>query len=326
MSVTWKYFFKFLQLFEIVTNLLICLHRREPLVEGELVDLGESLRKNLEGGRLDDDVASLEQVEDQLDVEEAATCLGREVGGESGYQLSVSDGLAVPDVGDNPGRGSHPASHVVSQVLGEALVGVGVVEAHPVERQLPGQLLLVRADCAEELEPGWEVVEVLCQEAGQGVAIVRPQLVGFAEPVDHDHADLGRVDLALASQVGERLEDALDQGGGGVGVAGGEGEQRLHLGLALDQLEVGRELRSLRHLGSNGVDELWDEAGGGVVRLAEVVGHQVGGKLGEVVASLVVPLVRHSTTLAKAAGFDQGQDHRGLASAWIWSIGHCTLF
>ena len=294
-------------------NLLICLHRRESLVEGKLVDLGECLWKNLEGGRLDHNVASLQQVEDQLDVEEASSGLGGKMGGQTSHQLSVRDRLAVPDACHDARGCSHSAGHVVRQVLGQTLVGVRVVEAHSVEGQLPGQLLLVGANCAEKLEPSRKVVEVLGQEACECVPIVWSELVRFAEPVDHDHADLRCVDLTLASEVGEWLQNSLDKGGGGICVAGGKGEERLDGRLGLDQLEVGSKLGSLGHLGSNGVDKLWHEAGGRVVRLAEVVGHQVGGEPGQVAARLTLGL--DPATLAKAACLNQRQDDRSLASA-----------
>ena len=131
--------------------------------------------------------------------------------GQSGDQLSICDGLAVPDVCHDARGCGHSACHVVRQVLGQTLVGVRVVQADSVEGQLPGQLLLAGPDRAEKLEPSREVVEVVGQESSQGVPVVGSQLVRFAQPVDHDHADLGGVDLTLASEVGERLENSLDE-------------------------------------------------------------------------------------------------------------------
>ena len=43
---------------------------------------------------------------------------------------------------------------------------------------------------------------------------------------------------------------------------------------------VGGELGGLAQLASQGLDKLRDQAGGGVVRLTEVVGHQAGGEEG----------------------------------------------
>ena len=160
------------------------------------------------------------------------------------------------------------------------------------------------------------MLEVLGQEAGQGVPVVWPQLVGFAKPINHNNADLGSVDLTLASEVREWLENAFDKGGGGVGVAGGEEEQRLDGRLSLDQLEVGGKLGSLGHLGGNGVDKLWDKTCGRVVRLAEVVGDEVGCKPGEVAGAL--PLVLDPPALAKATCLDQRENDSSLASAWAY--------
>ena len=149
------------------------------------------------------------------------------------------------------------------------------------------------------------------QEAGQGVPEVRSQLVGLAKGVHHQHAQLGGVDPALVAQEPEWLKDATEQGGGGVGVAGGQGQQGLHLGLSLDELEIGREGGGLGHLGRHAVHKLRHQAGGRVVCLAEVVGHHVAGQAPQVRAG---PLVAWPPSLAEAAGLHQGEDDGRLAS------------
>ena len=236
----------------------------------------------------------------------ASIHLGDEVLCEPVHHLPVP-----PYVGGNAGGGGHPALDVVGDVLADPLVAVGVVQGDPVEGQLPGQLLLVGPQGADQLEPGREAGQVPHQEAGQGVPEVRPQLVGLAQGVHHQHAQLGGVDPALVAQEPERLKDAMEQGGGGVGVAGGQRQQGLHLGLGLDQLEVGGEGGGLGHLGRHAVHELRHQAGGRVVGLAEVVGHHMAGQAPQV---RVGPLVAWPPSLAEAAGLHQGQDDGRLAS------------
>ena len=76
----------------------------------------------------------------------------------------------------------------------------------------------------------------------------------------------------------KRLEYPPDQRCRRIGHAPRQAEQRLQPGVRPHQLVERRQLGRLGHLRRHGVDELRDEAGGRVVRLAEVVGHDLGGE------------------------------------------------
>ena len=56
-----------------------------------------------------------------------------------------------PYVGRDAGGGGHPGLDVVGDVLADPLVAVSVVQGDPVEGQLPGQLLLVGPQGADQL-------------------------------------------------------------------------------------------------------------------------------------------------------------------------------
>jgi len=117
---------------------------------------------------------------------------------------------------------------------------------------------------------------MFCNKACQGVSIVRPVLLSLTETIYHDDAHAGGY-FAGAGEGVQWLKNTTDQGIAGAGITAGQGQLGLDGLVRLQQVEVWRQLWSLGHLGRDGMDKLWQEAGRGVVSLTEVVSYQVSG-------------------------------------------------
>ena len=110
----------------------------EHQAEGQVVHLGQTLREALEAARLEVESAALDEVQHQLDVEEAAPGLDGEEPGELLHGAGL--GLLVAAPGARAPRqaegGVHPGPDVVSHVLVQPLVHLRVVQTETVGRNL----------------------------------------------------------------------------------------------------------------------------------------------------------------------------------------------
>ena len=149
----------------------------------------------------------------------------------------------------------------------------------------------------DEPEPGREEVEISQEEGGHGVSVVRLVLFRLTQTVQEDEREAG------VRERGERPEDGLAEDGGWLGGTLAGGEEREEGGVRLEVGLVGRQPGRLAQLGRQGVEELRQEAGGGVVRLTEVVGHHS------------LPRLALTTLRPEAAGLDEGEDECSLAGA-----------
>ena len=77
---------------------------------------------------------------------------------------------------------------------------------------------LVTANCDQEFEPDGKGFEVSGKERGKGVPIVWPMEVCLAQCVNENDTSV-LCNLSTLLEDGERLQDALEKGRVGVGVA-----------------------------------------------------------------------------------------------------------
>ena len=121
------------------------------------------------------------------------------------------------------------------------------------------------------------------QECSQSVSVVRSVLFSLAQSVYQDDANLGG-DLPLLVEDPEGLQDPGREGLAGVDVTVVDVEVSQQVGAGLEEVVVGAQLGRLAELPRQGLHELRHQAGRGVVRLTEVVGHRVGGEEGAALA------------------------------------------
>ena len=135
----------------------------------------------------------------------------------------------------------------------------------------------VGSDGANDSQPVGEQVQVRLEEGREGVAVVRPVVLGLAEAVDENEAALVRK-FTLTSKQLQRLEDSLDEGLGGVGQAARVGQNLLQLGAGRHQAVEVTHVRVLGELRRDGVDKLRNGAAAFVVQVAEVVADHLPGE------------------------------------------------
>ena len=153
------------------------------------------------------------------------------------------------------------------------------------------------------------------QEGGQSLPIVRPVLLRLTQPVYEDDGDLGG-DLPLLVEDPQWLQNPGQESLARVGAAVVDVEAGEEVWLGLEEVVVAPQLGRLAQLPGQRLEELRHQAGGGVVRLAEVVGDEVGCKPGEVAGGQT--LVLDPPALAKATCLDQRENDSSLASAWAY--------
>ena len=135
----------------------------------------------------------------------------------------------------------------------------------------------VGPDCADYLEPGREVAVMFGQEASQSLPVVRPVLLRLTQPVYEDDGDLGG-DLPLLVEDPQWLQNPGQESLARVGAAVVDVEAGEEVWLGLEEVVVAPQLGRLAQLPGQRLEELRHQAGGGVVRLAEVVSYSPGGQ------------------------------------------------
>ena len=135
----------------------------------------------------------------------------------------------------------------------------------------------VGSDGADDPQPVREQVQVRLQEGGEGVAVVRPMVLGLAQAVDEDEASLvGK--FSLTSKQLQRFKDSLDESLRGVSQAARVRQDLLQLGAGRDQAVEVTQVRVLGELRRDGVHKLRNGAAALVVQVAEVVADHLPGK------------------------------------------------
>ena len=148
-----------------------------------------------------------------------------------------------------------------------------------VEGEVVGNLDHVGPHGGDNLEPGREDAVMFGEECCESLPVVWAMLLRLTQSVDEDDGDLAG-DLPLLVEDAEWLQYPGPESLAGVDVAVVDGELSQEVRLGLEKVVVGCQLGGLAQLPSQGLDELRDQAGGGVVSLAEMVGHQAGGEEG----------------------------------------------
>ena len=153
-----------------------------------------------------------------------------------------------------------------------------------VEGEAVDNLPHVRPDGADDFEPGRELAVMFGQEGGESLPVVWPVLLRLAEPVYEEDGELG-VDLPLLVEVPQWLQHPGQQGLAGVALTVGETELGEDVRLGLEEVVVAPQLGSLAQLAGQRLEELRHQAGGGVVRPAEMSGNSAGGQQGAALAT-----------------------------------------
>ena len=122
------------------------------------------------------------------------------------------------------------------------------------------------------------------QEGGESLPVVWPVLLRLAEPVYEEDGELG-VDLPLLVEVPQWLQHPGQQGLAGVALTVGETELGEDVRLGLEEVVVAPQLGRLAQLAGQRLEELRHQAGGGVVRPAEMSGNSAGGQQGAALAT-----------------------------------------